>query len=794
VKRHAIFLFVSYISVCFNLSGCGNGENALPGERPISTIVGSTPIVNGEITVSDFSDHSTVLATSESNGAGQFEIELQVSPRPIEICIKNGAYYEIASDLQVPTGDRELCSVINYANVDSINLQINYYTHLAAGLAHYGASRLPISRSIDNANNRVSKVVGFDIQNVEPIVINRASSQTAYATNAHLYGFANAALSFLSKQISVHLGSAPHVNYESMYLADLAYQDILTDGILNGIGRLGHLSLGGSTIDTSLYRHQLAKHIFTAVNDVSVNLTSLRGKDVLFLATTMNDSNDPMFDNFPITKLSLDGTAVDNLTPKENDHVSGVFTISGNVYDILGVSSIEVLVKGISLGYATDLSTISFSVDSSKFADGYHDFTIRIVNEIGTVTEFPARINVDNQHFMYTWVRNKTDAGHWPGGILPYCTIWSDFYIMNTDKGIATHSAVTDGLYPLIEHPSGKYMYFYHVLNNDIMSYQVAPITGQIFNGQVLVDLQYYRSDNNSGLVNNFDIEPDIGDVFQYTNDKRHLLYLSDYARIITNVFGNEMSYYNGYFTPPYRWFGPPSFIASYRFEDDGGLTEVNRVNIHDGTGTFAVHPTLPYFYVPFRYDGVIRTYSIDTSLGVINEDTSKPMIQANGVETIAIDNNGKYAYVGSRLDINGSSLQKYKINADGSLVLVEYMPTCCDVRSIVFHGNGKFLYVATYDGVIHIYDISGDTASLVFETAPVLQGIMLSAGLEGIELGADSNYAVFWGRMGISTASINNDTGEFGVINPLVVGNPSYVGRGWTVAKPVIIRGPENQ
>jgi len=151
-----------------------------------------------------------------------------------------------------------------------------------------------------------------------------------------------------------------------------------------------------------------------------------------------------------------------------------------------------------------------------------------------------------------------------------------------------------------------------------------------------------------------------------------------------------------------------------------GDLTELSGSPfIPAGTffnSTLVVHPSGKFLYMAdFDVDGV-RVFPItsDGSLGA--EIAGSPFLSGTGARDIALDPNGKFAYVINDGDTNVTA---FSVNAtSGELTLVGSVDTGVSPFALTVDSSSKFLYVTNQtDGNVSAYTINATTGAL----APVV-------------------------------------------------------------------------
>lgn len=143
--------------------------------------------------------------------------------------------------------------------------------------------------------------------------------------------------------------------------------------------------------------------------------------------------------------------------------------------------------------------------------------------------------------------------------------------------------------------------------------------------------------------------------------------------------------------------------LYTYEIEDSGKLNERSRLEVKAGSGPrhLVFHPTLDiaYLFAELSSEIIVLDYNTDTG-----EFTEKQTITTipedhtsfNGGAAIRISKDGKFVYASNR---GHDSLVVFSTSSDGTLTLVEYVPTEGETpRDFDLDPSGKFVLVGHQD------------------------------------------------------------------------------------------------
>jgi hypothetical protein len=378
------------------------GSGSLPPTRPSATISGvayDAAIIDGNVTIYSFENGTkgAVLGEGRTDYQGNYSVSINAPSQPILVEITGGRYVEEASGLNVTLHSAHgLRAVTSYSVGTPISINVTYYTQLAAALAGFYINQgQGVSTAISNANARISALTGFPILTTRPVDVTDVANASASLTPSLQYGFLAAAISQWTLNASRTNGTADHSIHNSITFANLAYDDLLADGVLDGLGTAGPLSVGTIPLSADVYRHGLAVGALQFVQG-SRNRTGLATTGVLTFVKTFNDSTNEIFGARTVIALDENGPTISNMSPTNNAYRRGTFQANATITDIVGLTNVVWKRNGTTLGSVANLADPRFTIDSSVLSDGDHTLTVEATNLLNTVQSASITVRVDN--------------------------------------------------------------------------------------------------------------------------------------------------------------------------------------------------------------------------------------------------------------------------------------------------------------------------------------------------------------------------------------------------------------
>lgn len=355
------------------LAGCSSSEtDTTPKTGTITGVVSLGPVFGANIAAYDYRDgtRGPLQGTTTSDGNGNFFLHLQSSSGPMLLEVSGGIYFEEASGTQVTLAPNQILqTVINYQQSQRQPAMLTPFTTLAAGIAAYQIEQgMSATVAIDVANQNVNGLVGFDVQKIQPRDITAESNRGAPLDDGVLYGLFNAAIS----QLTLEKSTAPSHDQTSAMFAEFLYDDIRSDGMLDGKRNSEVLQIGVDDISGDTYRQELAQSLLV-ISSSANNLTAVDQTVITPFAQNLASAAGPLF-NGSVGPGVLD-TVAPLITPPTDapDSYSGSVNLEVGVTDASGIKSVEFVLRDdeatppteVSLGFASDTTNPGLSIDTT---------------------------------------------------------------------------------------------------------------------------------------------------------------------------------------------------------------------------------------------------------------------------------------------------------------------------------------------------------------------------------------------------------------------------------------------
>ena len=405
----ALLISLVFLTACGGGAGGGSGSTSPTGSTiPVGIVSGTSfdgLIINGTVSVYDFTTGAkgALLGQTTSDGTGLYSLSLQVESRPVLLEIIGGYYVEEAGpgSTQVAlSSNQKLTALANYTTGSSLKVAVTTYTHLAAGLAAFEISKgTAVSTAINNSNTRASSLAGVNILITTPKEITDVSNASATLTPELKYGFLAGAISMWTFNNTPAAAVAHLPPYTSIDFAQLLYQDISADGLLDGIGidstgATAPLSFGTTPLGVDVYRKGLGVSLVQMAVHPN-NKTALGASQVLAFAQNYAANTDAMFNN--IAPIPIAAPVVTITSHASNAWVSRTANVAATIQDLIGIASTELIVDNASVATSTsNNATQSFQLDTTKYSDGAHSIGVRTIDLAGQTTTTTIPIGVDN--------------------------------------------------------------------------------------------------------------------------------------------------------------------------------------------------------------------------------------------------------------------------------------------------------------------------------------------------------------------------------------------------------------
>lgn len=383
------------------LSACGSGGGGSSDsatERPSGEAKGIAqhgPVRNANISAYDWSTGTKgrFINSTQSDDVGEYSLSIQHADAPILISSNGGDYTEEANSRSVSMGNDELMAIQFYESGNTVDAQLTFFTTVSACLAAKLVSDgVTVGNAINEANSKLSAIVGVDIMNTKPIDPTLDASFTAFMTPGHSYGLAVAGISQAVETLRVLNGVTDTSNpiYTSKYFTKLACQDIAEDKLLNGLAAptagnvSGQLYMGSVPITTETYRRGIPIGIldFSANSN---NKTGLTAQGVLEIANNISISASEIFGGTEGLPVDVTGPSIVSLAA-EGTLYAGTVDLGFDIQDPLSVKTISFYLDGNLFGTAQPDDQV-MRIITSQFSDGEHTVKVVATDVLDNVSE-----------------------------------------------------------------------------------------------------------------------------------------------------------------------------------------------------------------------------------------------------------------------------------------------------------------------------------------------------------------------------------------------------------------------
>ncbi|MCY9845619.1 hypothetical protein, partial [Vibrio caribbeanicus] len=297
------------------LNACGGGggggkDNSPPSRQSgtISGVVFDAPIKGATVTVYEYQNGATkrVLGSGISNVKGQYTIEVKgAASTPILITAERGTYYDPFSKETVQVGQKILRSVSTYKEGKNQDVMVTPLTNIVAGLTAYKieVDKKSTQTAIAESLKALNDLYGFDVNQTTPNDILK-SGGIGTDSDGYQYGALLTAFSSMGNECITKAKDTDDEMKEkcsSIYLANLAYRDVVEDGDLNGFSDSERL-ITFKPLSEETYTSELAHHMLIALSD-PINLSMQNASDYVAYANAItNVGTDEKLDIFPVQR------------------------------------------------------------------------------------------------------------------------------------------------------------------------------------------------------------------------------------------------------------------------------------------------------------------------------------------------------------------------------------------------------------------------------------------------------------------------------------------------------------
>ncbi|USD47358.1 tandem large repeat [Vibrio sp. SCSIO 43145] len=407
--KHYNYLALSASLLLVACGGGGGGEgDSSPPSRTIGSISGNVydaPVSNAKVYIWEYDNgqQGRLIASTKTDSRGNYSVSVESASRPVLIRAEGGSYIDPVTGEEVSISANKvlkLDSVVNYVEGSQQSVMVTPLTNMAAGLTKHKLSKgISDSSAVSQSISAISDMYGFDVNTTEPIDITNGA-QSAYATDGHKYGALLTAYSSYAKDLITQHGGNTDNQYTSINLASIQYNDISSDGLLDGMGKIGNhdqpLDFGAVRVTSELYTNELAKHVMIVANSPELNKSSIGAEEFDSFGKKVNAIGSGGDTNV-IPKR--DETAIDSTPPvasrpdeTENDVIARTGSVEVKLEDEVGVDVPKVVLESFLSGTWTELDTCQVgeigsghcAIDVTGFEKGLRSSNVKV--KIDTVS------------------------------------------------------------------------------------------------------------------------------------------------------------------------------------------------------------------------------------------------------------------------------------------------------------------------------------------------------------------------------------------------------------------------
>jgi hypothetical protein len=391
------------------LLGCSPSDPVdLPTERPIGTVSGvviDNVIANAQINIYGFtsSGRGTRLASATSNENGEFSLDIQAADQVVLVEVTGGSYIEQTTGAQVTLADGQvLRALANYHSGEDLEVMVSPLTHIATGLAEYKmANGLSIDQAHSEASTDIYNFFNINITNTRPYLFSNTSDPAALLDDSLLYAFYLAGISNWTLWASNENDVTPHTNYTSIALAQILYNDIRSDGLLNGVGTdkdqtgLMPLAFGVTPLNADVYRGMFSLHMLAFANS-SQNNTSIAENDLLPAAQNIAQHTGLVLGASDPFDIESQSPSMTTLLVDGQTH-GGLLSFNIDIGGILGAKTLSLSVDNSLVVTKTNPANKSLIIlDTTDYADGDHELLLTAIDALNNQSQLRITAYFDN--------------------------------------------------------------------------------------------------------------------------------------------------------------------------------------------------------------------------------------------------------------------------------------------------------------------------------------------------------------------------------------------------------------
>lgn len=332
-----------------------------------------------------------LLETCTTDSTGSCSVKIFEDSGALLVEVSDGKYRELSTGALVPLSENDILqAVFNYVQVDT-EVTVTPITHIATSLAsNLVADGFNAATAIDSANTTISDLYGIDILDDIPFDISDNSNAVDEVSDSLEYSILLAGISSWTNDYAQANGDQNQYEYHSVLFAELAAEDILSDGLLNG-----GVSFGDTDIDQSVYRNGIADGMVDVINGVRNNTTQSIS-DLIDYITAIAEDTDVIYDGEAVVLLDNHAPTIEASNFTSGDFFAGTVTLNFTAKDKTAIAAVVFDIDSTSKGSAADILSPSLTFDSTGLTFGAHIVGVTATDINGNSVRTTFDINIDN--------------------------------------------------------------------------------------------------------------------------------------------------------------------------------------------------------------------------------------------------------------------------------------------------------------------------------------------------------------------------------------------------------------
>ena len=340
------------------------------------------------------------------DGEGRFNLTLDIHKGLVLYVLKGATYREDASQRTVSMNQQQELRAIAYYDPAKTEITVTPWSHLQTGLFCWmlETGRWSARQAEKESAEFVLSMLGFDYRyKGVRLATDEGNDRLDVAfDDAVKLGFMNAALSQMSLDISTRLESIEHLTVNSIYMAQIFYEDIHNDGVLDGQSNNGPLFiLNGDEVyqlSPATYRLELPRSLLNFYDNSPQHSLTTKGRGELYaVASRINTNDHPIVFNTPVP-------ALDNEPPRvvwlSGDSLSGIVNLSLRIKDLTAIDLTRLSISGPnSQGSIIQVEDDIFiaTIDTTSDGSGAAEYRVMVSDTLGNNRTYAFSVQLINE-------------------------------------------------------------------------------------------------------------------------------------------------------------------------------------------------------------------------------------------------------------------------------------------------------------------------------------------------------------------------------------------------------------